>query len=176
MSWPTVRAACVVLAYGLAGCGGTSDDSTDSSLGSLYVTIIRHLDIPTTDDPDAPDERTVVHVADLNAEPLSLDDQITVINQLDAEYDVRFVDQFETAIEFTDDDTVVPPPDGPLVAIATPKEENGVVVVRVEMTGSDGEIDAWQLRLRTVDVDNNVDRVVESTDIEPELLVPTATP
>lgn len=153
--------ACVV-------CAACSDDASpddEASTGSVYVAILRHLDVP---DPGPDGERAVVYVADMNNDPLSLDGQVEVIGVLDPDVDVRFVDDIDAAVD-SDGGAFAAPDGGWLVAVGTPVDDGtgDVIAVRVEVIEPDDEPVAWQLHL---DVSADV-TVVESVELEPELLV-----
>lgn len=165
------RALVVLVVGGLAACGDTSDRDETPSVGAIYSAVFRELDVPDGVDGEA----AVVYVVERNEQPLSLDDQVAVIQELEDEFDVRFVDDIEAAAEIGEDGALAPPLDGTLVAIGAPKpaeDDDGLIVVRAEIMSSAEVTNAWQFSLRGVD---DV-QVVGADETEPELLVPAATP
>jgi hypothetical protein len=162
----------VVLAVGgLTGCADTSGTSDVPSAGAIYAAVFRQLDLPDGVDGEA----TVVYVVERKDKPLSLDEQVEVIQEVEDEFDVRFVDEIEAAAEVAEDGTLGPPVDGSLVAVGVPKaadDDDDLVVVRAELMSSADVTEAWQFSLRGVD---DV-QVVDAAETEPELLVQAATP
>ena len=160
----------MLVVSGLAACTDTSEPDDLPSAGAIYSAVFRHLDLPDGVDGEPP----VVYVVERHDEPLSLEEQVDVIQQLEDDFDVRFVDDIEAAAEFDADGTLVPPLDGALVAVGPPKADvaDDLVVVRAEIMSSADLTNAWQFSLRGVDPV----RVVEANETEPELLVPAATP
>ena len=157
----------------LAACGACAagDESADaSSVSSVYVAVLRHLDTSTS---SSDDDRPIVYVADMNSEPLDLDEQVEVIGALDAEVDVRFVDDIDAAA-MSAEGAFGASDGGWLVAIGTPVEDAGpgVIALRVEASEPDDDPTAWQFRL---DVDEEI-TVVDAEELDPELLVPPVSP
>jgi hypothetical protein len=156
---------------GLTACADASEADPLPSAGAIYAAVFRQLDIPDGIDGEAP----VVYVVERKEKPLSLDEQVEVIQQLEDDFDVRFVDEIEAAAEVAEDGSLGPPVDGSLVAVGAPKAAEGdddLVIVRAELMSSADVTEAWQLSLRGVDEV----QVVEAAETEPELLVPAATP
>lgn len=163
------RVLCGALICVATACGGNTGSGDERSSGSVYVAALRHLDVPGPDDTG---DRTIVYVADMNSEPLDLDEQVSVIGDLEADVDLRFIDDIAAAARFDDDGTLGAPDDGWLVAVGTPVDHDDVVTVRVEAAEPGDKPSAWQLRLRvTGDVS-----VVAASDLEPEFLVPPVAP
>ena len=170
MTRAATRLVVLVALAACAACESGDQPDDEVSAGSVYVAVIRHLDIPAA---GADGERPIVYVADMNSDPLDLEDQVEVIGELDADIDVRFVDDIEAAAE-TDDGSIGAPDEGWLVAVGTPvvDVETDVLTLRVEASEPDDEPTAWQMRL---DVSDDV-TVVESDELEAELLVPPVSP
>jgi hypothetical protein len=172
MNWRGFRGALAVLVVGgFTACADTSEADDLPSAGDIYAAVFRQLDIPSGVDGEA----AVVYVVERNDEPLSLDEQVQVIQDLEDDFDVRFVDDIEAAAEVDEDGSLVPPLDGALVAIGPPKPAEGddeLVVVRAEIMSSADVTNAWQFSLRGVDEV----QIVEADETEPELLVTLATP
>lgn len=156
-----------------ASCESGDPVSDETSAESVYVAVIRHLEIPA---PDADDERPIVYVADMNSEPLDLDAQVEVISVLDPDVDLRFVDDIGAAAE-TDDGSFAAPDDGWLVAVGTPVEDadTDTITLRVEASEPDDDPTAWQLHLDARGNDGEV-TVVDAEELDPELLVPPVSP
>jgi hypothetical protein len=171
MSWRGVRGAAVLLAVvGLATCTEATDADDMPSPGAIYAAVFRQLELP--DGPDG--AAAVVYVVERRDDPLSLDDQVAVIQELEDDFDVRFVDDIDAAAEVDADGSLAPPLDGSLVAVGSPKtsDSDDLVVVRAEIMQSADVTNAWQFSLRGVD---DV-QVVDAAETEPELLIPAATP
>ena len=164
------RALVVLVVGGLAACGDASDPDETPSVGAIYSAVFRQLDVPDGVDGGA----AVVYVVERNEQPLSLDDQVAVIQELEDDFDVRFVDDIEAAAEIGEDGALGPPLDGALVAIGAPKaaEDDDLIVVRAEIMSSADVTNAWHFSLRGVDEV----QVVSADETEPELLVPAAAP
>lgn len=146
--------------------GGTA--SATPSASAIVTAVFRELDLPAPIDDDV----SIVYVVEFDDEPLSVDDQVAVIQELADEYDLRFVDEIEAVAGIAEDGSYTPPLDGPLVAIGQLNDDRDVVVVRAEVMSSTADADAWQISLRgTDDV-----RVVAIEETEPELLVAPAIP
>jgi hypothetical protein len=172
MSWRWFRGALAVLVVGgLAACADTTDGDDLPTVGAIYGAVFRQLDLPGGEDGEA----AIVYVVERNEQPLSLDQQVEVIQELEDDFDVRFVDEIEAAAEVGEDGSIGPPLDGSLVAVGPAKaaeDDDDLVIVRAEIMSSADVTDAWQFSLRGVDEV----QVVDSTETEPELLVLTATP
>lgn len=153
-----------------AACDSDEANEEEASTGSVYVAVIRHLDITPA---AADEERPIVYVADMNSDPLDLEAQVEVIGELDDDVDVRFVDDIEAAAD-TDDGALAAPDDGWLVAIGTPVvgADATTITLRVEASEPDDEPTAWQLLL---DIGDDV-TVVGADELDAELLVPPVSP
>lgn len=93
----TVTALLVaVLAGACAGDDGDPDPRTISA--ATYAAVIAEFLPPSEATPDGDEDRPVVYVAPL-ADPLSLEDQVAVIDAVAENYDLRFVDELSAAIE-----------------------------------------------------------------------------
>lgn len=150
-----------------SACGSPSGDDAPAA-SAIYSAVFRHLDLPAGVD----GEPAIVYVVERNEQPLSLEEQVDVIHELEDEYDVLFVDAIEAVADIADDGSFAPPPDGPLVAIGPPKGDDDFLIVRAELMTSADMTDAWQLSLRG---DDDV-RVVDAAETDPELLVAPAVP
>lgn len=170
MTRAVARSVALLAVVACAACESSDPTDDEPSAASVYVAVIRHLDIPPA---DADGDRPIVYVADMNSDPLDLETQVEVIGDLEADVDVRFVDDIEAAAD-TEDGTMAGPDDGWLVAVGTPvvDPQADVITLRVEATEPDDEPTAWQLRL---DVSDDV-TVVESDELDAELLVPPVSP
>lgn len=110
--------------------------------------------------------RPVVYVARLGDEPFALEDQVAMIESVEASHDLRFVDDVEAAVD--DEDTDAPPRDDGLligigtISVAVPH------VVRVEVYTAAGDVAAHKV---TLSVRNDVWRVDTSEPVDPEVLV-----
>jgi hypothetical protein len=164
-------AIAALLVTALYACSGDDgDDEVNSpTIDAVYVAVLRHLDLPTAPD----DEPTTVYVVDLEDEPLSLDDQVAIIQELDGTYDIQFFDTLDAVTDLDEDGHLVAPADVPLVVIGAPTTDGDSdrLMVRTELITDDGDATAWQL---TLDGEEGELRVVASNQIQPELLVDPA--
>lgn len=135
---------------------------------AIVVAVLRHLDVAPMGDTELP----IVYVVEVGSDPLSLDEQVTVIQELDERYDVRFVDDVESVTETGDDGALVLPDDGPLVAVGT-AHEGPRPSVRTELRAGTDPPSAWQVEF---DGEGDSLRVVETTVVQPEFLVDPAAP
>lgn len=170
MTRAVARSVALLALVACAACESSDPNDDVPSAASVYVAVIRHLDIAP---PGADEERPIVYVADMNSDPLDLETQVEVIGELEADVDVRFVDGIEAAVD-TDDGAMAGPDDGWLVAVGTPvvDAQADLITLRVEASEPDDEPIAWQVRL---DVHDDV-TVVESEELDAELLVPPVSP
>lgn len=109
---------CVTLAVGVliaAACGSGGDDADKlERIGEAYVAVLASVlpDAPVGEDEPLP----VLYVWEFTETPMSLDDQVVVIDNLDETHDVRFVDQFDAAVD-VDAPTSPPRDEGLLVGL-----------------------------------------------------------
>lgn len=170
MTRATIWLLCLVASVSFAACSSTDPSADEASPGSMYVAVIRHLDLPAPADDD---ERPIVYVADMNSDPLDLEDQIEVIGELDPDVDVRFVDDVDAAAE-TADGSWTARDHGWIVAVGTPVDdaEADIVTLRVEASEPGDEPVAWQLTLTVGDEAS----VVEFEELDAEFLVTPVSP
>ena len=164
-------AIAALLVTALYACGGDDggDDANNPTIDAVYVAVLRHLDLPPAPD----DETTTVYVVDLEDEPLSLDDQVAIIQELDGIYDIQFFDRLDAVTDLDEDGDLVAPVDVPIVVIGAPTADgaSGRLTVRTELITDAGDATAWQL---TLDGTGRQMRVVASNQTQPELLVDPA--
>lgn len=129
-----------VVALGLAAVGCGSADADDAvTMADNYVAVVRQMVEPAVGD-----ALPVVHVVEVGDNDIGLDGQVAVIDELAAEFDVRFADSAEAALD-SDSETVAPLDGGILLAIAFPRlldDPSEQMVVRVERYRSLDDVDA----------------------------------
>jgi hypothetical protein len=163
----TRRLGSATLALGLlaaTGCGsGSADADADhvDRLGEAYVAVLSSVlpDVVTTEDDSLP----VLYLWEFAEVPMSLDDQVVVIDQFDDTHDVRFVDQFDAAVD-ADQPTIPPRDEGLLVGLG-PIPVDSPHSVRVELYENADEVTALLVTLVTTD-DNWT--VTEEEPVTPE--------
>jgi hypothetical protein len=148
----TRRLRCATVAAGLiavSACGGDSADADDeiSGIGEAYVAVLSTVlpDSTVADDEPLP----VLYLWEFTEEPMSLDDQVVVIDHFDDTHDVRFVDQFEAAVDL--DAPAEPPRDEGLLIGLGPIPVEPPHDVRVEIYESANAISAVLVTLVTRD-------------------------
>ena len=152
--------AVVLTVLALAGCGDGDDPPVPAPDASAYAAAMVPY-LPVADLEESP----TVYVASFD-EPLSLDQQVAIIETIGDGYDVIFVDDPATAV---DSDTENHPvrDDGLLLVVGTIPADPPYVV-RVEAYRGEGEHSA-----RLVTLVWRADRweVVAEEDVEPEAVV-----
>ncbi len=79
------------------GCGSTANESADAAVtADAYVPLLLYY-LPEAELVEGAD-RPIVYVAMLD-ESLSLDDQVTIVEALDDDFDLRFVDEPGAAVD-----------------------------------------------------------------------------
>ncbi|MDJ0768296.1 MAG: hypothetical protein QNJ12_05860 [Ilumatobacter sp.] len=159
-----LRFAGVGLAMvGLVACGDTGPlSSGDAVDAATYEAVIDRFMPP----PRSSGSTQVVYVAGVGGATLSLDDQVKIIDSFEAEYDVRFVDDFDAAVD-PDLDGAPPRDDGVLIGVGKITDAPPHTV-RVEVYVAADEIDA---QLVTVVHQAGVWVIDAVEPVEPEVLV-----
>lgn len=151
-----VAILCVVTA-----CGG-DEPAAEPPGAAAYAMVIARFLPPALGDDALP----VVFVVPVNGESLALDTQVTVIDTLAEQADVRFVDDVEAAVDEESSDQ--PPHDaGTLVGLGRFSAEPPYTV-RVELYRG---VDRVEGRLLTVRNDDGSWVVIASETVTPEVLV-----
>jgi hypothetical protein len=144
-----VAGAAALASLTAAACGSDNADADDeiSGIGEAYVAVLSTVlpDSTVADDEPLP----VLYLWEFTEEPMSLDDQVVVIDHFDDTHDVRFVDQFEAAVDF--DDPAEPPRDEGLLIGLGPIPVEPPHDVRVEIYESANAISAALVTLMTRD-------------------------
>jgi hypothetical protein len=157
--------ALVVTSLVAAGCGdgGEQADKPDSveAVADAYVAALDATLPPTDDD----EERPVVYVWQFGEKPISLDDQVVVIDSLAELYDVRFVDEADAAVD--PEVTLVPPRDHGLLVGVGPVTVDAPHTMRVEIYWNEDDIEAVVLTLVRRD---EAWTVTAEEPVEPEVL------
>ncbi len=158
---PLRRSLMMCALVAISGCGGTEDGTAPIGAAG-YAAVIDDF-LP----PIPPDEsRPVVYVARLGDEPFALADQVEMIAAVEEDYDLRFVDDIDAAVD--DEDADAPPrDDGLLFGIGTISNSRPHVV-RVEVYKAAGVIEAHKV---TLTVRDDMWRVDTSEPVDPEVLV-----
>lgn len=130
----TTRLGRVALAVGLLGlnaCGDEqagADDGKIDGVGQAYVAVLSSALPDTTTEEGEP--LPVLFVWEFADQPMSLDDQVVVIDHFDDTHDVRFVDEFDAAVDV--DEPATPPRDDGLLVGLGPIKVDQPHTVRVE--------------------------------------------
>lgn len=149
----------------VAACGSadvTGDDVEPVGVAGYSAVIADFLPPAPTDD----ERRPVVYVVRLNAEQFRLEDQVAMIEQIEEQYDLRFVDDVDAAVDDEDAEATTRD-DGMLLGIGTISAV-APHVVRVEVHDGTGPVEALKVTLSFRD---DVWRVDTSEPVEPEVLV-----
>lgn len=158
--WWGVSLMTVVALATVSGCAD-GQDGADQVGVAAYSAVIDDFVPPVPSD----ESRPVVYVASLDADPFPLGDQIAMIAAVEESYDLRFVDDFTDAVD--DEESEAPlREDEVLLGIGT---VSGAVphVVRVEVYGASGLIDAYKV---TLEVRDGEWRVETTESINPQVL------
>lgn len=152
----------------LAACGAGDPDAAPPIDPAAYSALIDEFLPPA---PAEGEPKPIVYVAMLGDEPLSLDDQVAVIEVVDLTHELRFVDDTQAAID--DEDTDAPPRDeGVLLGIGKiPREPPHTA--RVEVYSGVDQVDASLVTLqsRTDSAGQRHWTVSEVELVVPEVLV-----
>lgn len=156
---------CVALGL-LVGSACTGDDESVDSVPEIgadtYVAAIERF-LPPSTDPELP---PVVYVVPVAGEALPLDTQIAVIDTLAETHDVRFVDDYDAAVDGNAEDD--PPRDhGTLIGLGTVTEE-APHTVRVEVYRERDQVEG---HLLTLEPEGDRWVVVLAETVAPEVLV-----
>jgi hypothetical protein len=114
-AWVPVVALGLAAAAGASACSdvaGGNDDETDRAV-DIYVAVLRSVVEPVK--PDVEHPPVFVEHEDMD-EDIALDVQVGVVNELEDEYDVRFIDSREEALPSDEPDAPVAD-DGVLVGL-----------------------------------------------------------
>lgn len=135
--------ALVALVGSACGDEGEPQAEPDSieELADAYVATLAAM-LPA--DPAAEDP-PVVYVWQFVEKPLSLEDQVVVIDSLAEQFDVRFVDQADAAVD--PDTTLVPTRDEGLLVGLGPVTPDAPHTVRIEIYTSEVDIVAYLVTL-----------------------------
>jgi hypothetical protein len=148
----------------LAACGDSDVEPPMASIGAAAYSAALEEQLPSPA-PDG-DPRPVVFVLSIGDEPLSLEDQVAIVDEHAETHDIRFVDELDAAIDVGVDDQPVRD-DGVLVGLGTIPAERPHVV-RVETYRTDRQVTA---QLVTLAVSADTWRVVGSEVVDPEVFV-----
>jgi hypothetical protein len=155
---------CLLIGVTLsAGCG---DDDTAEADATAYVVALDHFLQPAPPASDANEgevELPIVYIAPTD-DPLALDLQVGVIDEVADRLDVRFVDDYHAAL---DDDSGRPHDEARLLGLGTLSEDQPHLV-RIEVFDPAGEASAYLVEVRR---DGPTWVVGEVTEVEPEELV-----
>ncbi len=155
--------ALVAGALALAACGDSGSASEDevAAIGDAYVTVLSNV-LPETELVDG-EPLPVLYLWEFTEEPMSLDDQVVVIESFDDTHDVRFVDQFDAAVDV--DQPGTPPRDDGLLVGLGPVPADPPHSVRVELYESELMITAVSV---TISYDSDAWTVTAEEPVEPE--------
>lgn len=153
----------VLAAAACASCGDRTSGAGDQleQIGQAYVTALAHLlpaGVPVDDEP-----LPVLYLWEFTEEPMSLDDQVVVIEHFDDSHDVRFVDQFDAAVD--ENLPTTPPRDDGLLVGLGPIPVDPPHTIRVEFYEDADRIEAVAVTLVWVD---DTWAVSDEAPVEPE--------
>ncbi len=156
----------------LGACSGDDDGGDPQAVGAAtYAAVISEFLPPSDAEPDD-DDRPVVYVAPLN-DPLSLEDQVAVIDAVAETFDLRFVDDLSAAFEIEEDGDGDARDDAVVLAIGRIPAESPHTV-RVEVYPDADRITAELVTVVVAGTDADgavVWRVDHVEQVEPEGLV-----
>ena len=158
--WPRVLLAIVALAA-MSACDG-GDDGDDPVGAAGYTAVLDEFLPPVPSD----GYRPVVFVARLDEDPFALTDQVEMIAAVEEDFDLRFVDTIDAAVD-DDDADGSPRDDGLLLGIGTIPSA-APHVVRVEIYRAASRVDAYKVTLTASD---GVWQVDTSEPVDPEVLL-----
>ncbi len=161
MTWPIVFVVTC-----LAGCIG-GDESRPTTVSEPPVVDARAYSAvlaPFLPASDGGNERPVVWITQLGVQPISLDDQVDMIAEVETTHDLRFVDDPEAAVDVDGGELR---DDGLLLGIGRIRLESPHTV-RVEVFSHQQRIRA---ELVTLAVDANGWRIDDREVVDPEDLV-----
>ena len=161
----TAGAIAFAALVGGAACGDDEDPAAKpDSVEAVADAYVAALDatLPPTDEGADP---VVVYVWQFAEKPMSLDDQVVVIDDLAERYDVRFVDEVDAAVD--PDVTLAPPRDDGLLVGLGPVTVDAPHTVRVEIYANEDAIEAVVLTLVRRD---ELWTVTAEETVEPEVL------
>lgn len=158
--WPRVLLAFVALAAVTACDGG--DDGDDPVDAAGYTAVLDEFLPPVPLD----GYRPVVFVARLDEDPFALTDQVAMIATVEEDFDLRFVDNIDAAVDDNDADAS-PRDDGLLFGIGT-IPSTAPHVVRVEIYKAADRVDAYKV---TLTIRDGVWQVDTSEPVDPEVLL-----
>lgn len=137
------------LALAVTGCGRSPQETGDGAAidGDAYIAALR----PFLPEPPGPREekRDVVFVVPLDGEALPLELQIEVVGAFADDYDVRFVDDIDAAID--ERGAGRPPLEGGLLIGVGPVTADPPHTTRIELYWSDDVVEGHQLTLAASD-------------------------
>lgn len=148
----------------LAACGDGGDPVVAVDAAAYSTVLAAQLPPPAADEDPLP----VVFVVSIGDEPLSLEDQISIVDDHAETHDIRFVDDLAAAVDL-EVELVPVRDDGIVVGLGTIPAERPYVV-RVETYRTDQDVTA---QLVTVARGASSWRVVDTEAVDPEVLVGT---
>ena len=161
-----------MVAAWLGACAGDDGGGDPQAVGAAtYVAVIAEFLPPVDVVPDDDGDRPVVYVAPLN-DPLSLEDQVAVIDAVAETFDLRFVDDLSAAFESEDEDADAR--DGALVLAVGRIPAESPHTVRIEVYPDTERVSAELVTVVVdgTDADGAVTwRVDHVEQVEPEGLV-----
>jgi len=163
----TRRLVSLVALVALVGsaCGDEGEpQAAPTSVEAVADAYVAVLDAMLPDDPVSEDP-VVVYVWQFVENPMSLDDQVVVIDGLAEQFDVRFVDQADAAVD--PDTTLVPTRDDGLLVGLGPVTIDAPHTVRIEIYTSEVDIDAYLVTLVRGD---DTWTVMAQEPVDPEVL------
>ena len=156
-----VAALLIVL---LTGCPSSGVEGP-SREAAIYRVVIAHVADDYAPEPVEPDENPVLYVESFVSGGVSLQDQVELVAAFIDDYEVRFVDDRDEAV---DDDLENRPvrPGGALLGLGA-IVDNGVSSVRVELYADESDITAYRFSVRD-SADSGWEIVGEPESVLPE--------
>ena len=155
-----------VLALAVTGCGrspqGAGGPEAD---GAAYIAALRPF-LPQPAPEPRPEKRAVVFVLPLDGEALPLELQIEVVGAFADDYDVRFVDDIDAAID--ERGAHHPPQEGGLLIGVGPVTADPPHTTRVELYWNDEAVEGHVMTLAEADDGWSV---VGDDPVTPETLI-----
>lgn len=156
-------AAAVLVTSGLSACSASRTEADDKieAVGAAYVAVLDRVlpELEPVDDDSLP----VLFLWEFSEVPMSLDDQVVVIDEFDDDFNVQFVDQFDAAVD-PDLPAIPPRADGLLIGLG-PITVDAPHTIRVEFYEN---ADLTSAILVTLMVTDGTWTVTDEEAVEPE--------